>query len=79
MLNSTTLPLSFSSSKIFLDLINVFELEYKHEEQRARLSSCDLFIFSSGLRGLHCEQLGAIQHVDNLLIIKFFIHSLYTP
>ena len=33
----------------------------------------------AGLRALHCQDLQAIQHVDNLLIIKFFIHSLYTP
>ena len=43
------------------------------------MSCSDLFIFSGGLRALHCEDLQAIQHVDNLLIIKFFIQSLYTP
>ena len=36
-------------------------------------------MFSGGLRALHCEDLEAIQQVDKLLIIKFFIQSTSTP
>ena len=43
------------------------------------MSRADLFIVRVGLRALHCEDLEAIQQVDKLLIIKFFIQSTSTP